>query len=47
MTFGTDRDPRIHASEKRSGSVSCYFRLWPSRCQQRTIFLQFFCLLLL
>ena len=29
------------------GSGSCYFRHWPSRCQQKTNFLtQFFCLLL-
>jgi len=31
-----------------SGSGSCYFRLLPSRCQQKTnFFTQFFCLLLL
>ncbi len=30
-----------------SGSGSCYFRHWPSRCQQKTNFLHnFFCLLL-
>jgi hypothetical protein len=30
-----------------NGSGSCYFRQWPSRCQQETnFFSQFFCLLL-
>ncbi len=27
-----------------NGSGSCYFRHWPSTCQQKTIFLQFFLL---
>ncbi len=42
-----DPDPRIHALTNGSGpdpgSGSCYFRHWPSRCQQKTNFLtQFF-----
>ncbi len=51
--FGVDPDldPRIHASDKwiriRGGSGSCYFRHWPTRCQQKQICSKkFFCLLL-
>jgi hypothetical protein len=44
--FGVDPDPdpRIHASwlldpDPDPGSGPCYFRHWPSRCQQKTNFL--------
>ena len=38
--------PLTNGSEFRSGSGSCYFRHWPSRCQQKTNFLtQFFLLI--
>jgi hypothetical protein len=37
--------PLTNGSE--SGSGSCYFRHWPSRCQQKTNFLIFFCCFLL
>ncbi len=39
--FGTDPVPRIRASDLNngSGSGSCYSRQWPSRRQQKTMFL--------
>ncbi len=39
--------PLTSGSGSGFGSGSCYFRTWPSRCQQKTNFwLNFFCLLL-
>ncbi len=40
-------DPCLWLMDPDPGSGSCYFRHWPSRCQQKTNFLtQFFCLFL-
>ncbi len=40
-------DPCLWLMDPDPGSGSCYFRHWPSRCQQKTHFLNnFFCLLL-
>ncbi len=47
--FGVDpdSDPRIQALTNGSGFGSCYFRHWPSRCQQKNkFFKKFFCLIL-